>query len=154
MADEENIPPEPPRGGDSGSGGPPQGTPGSTPGSTPGRRRPNAPRGRPQHINLEVAQNPYVLANQGWESERGLWMYSTVRKYVEWTHLIRMFVPTANVQRMSKQRYGIWREVSHRIFGERCKEVQDFLWGGPGILIVGICPCGCARWCTPRSFWA
>jgi len=144
MADEENLPPEPPRDGDLDTGGTPQSTQGSTPGSTGGRRRGNAPRGRPQPINLEVARDPNILANPGWQNERGTWMYSTVRRYVEWTHLTRMFVPSANAERMSKQRYGIWREVSHQIFGERCKEVWDFLWGAPrefdrGHMLMWLC---------------
>lgn len=145
MAEEDNTPPVPPLGGDSGSGGgTPQSTPGSTPGGTPGRRRPNAPRGRPQPINLDVARDPNILANPGWQNERGLWMYSTVRRYVEWTHLMRMFVPSANVERMSKQRYGLWKEVCHKIFGDRCKEVWDFLWGEPreferGHMVMWLC---------------
>src|SRR5665213_3516984 len=144
MADEENLPPEPPRDGDLDTGGTPQSTQGSTPGSTGGRRRGNAPRSRPQPINLEVARDPNILANPGWQNERGTWMYSTVRRYVEWTHLTRMFVPSANDERMSKQRYGIWREVSHQIFGERCKEVWDFLWGAPrefdcGHMLMWLC---------------
>src|SRR5665213_1517203 len=45
---------------------------------------------------------------------------------------------------MSKQRYGIWREVSHQIFGDRCKEVWDFLWGAPrefdrGHMLMWLC---------------
>ena len=107
MADEENTPPDPPRGreADLGSGGSPQGTPVTTLGGTPGRRQPNAPRGRPQPINLQVARDPNILANPGWQNEIccrmeewGLWMYNTVRKYVEWTHMMRVFVPNANVE--------------------------------------------------------
>ena len=37
--------------------------PGSTPRGTRGKRKTDAPRGRPQPINLQVAQDTNVLAN-------------------------------------------------------------------------------------------
>ena len=45
---------------------------------------------------------------------------------------------------MSKQCYALWREVNHHIFGDRCKEVWDFLWGAPrdferGHLLMWLC---------------
>lgn len=72
MADEENTPPKSTHGGESGSGR----TPESKLGGTSGRRRPHAPRGRPQPFNLEVVLDANVLVNLGWQDERGMWMYS------------------------------------------------------------------------------
>lgn len=63
MVDEENTPPKPPCGRESSLNGTLVHTLGSTPRGTPGRRRPNAPWGRPQPINLKMAWDPNVLAN-------------------------------------------------------------------------------------------
>ena len=56
--------------------------------------------------------------------------YSIVWRYVEWTHLMRMFILSVNINRMSKQKYGLWKEASHNIFGDRCKEVWEYIGGG------------------------
>ena len=69
MADEENTLPDPLHDMKSGS----RGTPRSTLGGTSRRRRLNAPRGRPQPFNLEVVPDAIVLANPGWQDERGMW---------------------------------------------------------------------------------
>ena len=47
-----------------------------------------------------------------------MWSYSTTQRYVEWKHLMRMFVPSAKVNPLSKQKYVLWKEVSHYFFGE------------------------------------
>lgn len=54
-----------------------------------------------------------------------------VKKYMEWTHMMRVFVFNASIDRMSKQWYVLWREVNHEIFRAACKEVWNFLWGAP-----------------------
>ena len=72
MTNEKNTSLKPPRGRESGW----RATPGSTPGNKPGTRRPNAPRGRPQPIDLEVVHNPNILTNLKWQDERGMWLHS------------------------------------------------------------------------------
>ena len=67
MANEEITTPKPPWGGESGSrGGAPIQTQRSILGGTLIRRRPIAPRCRPQPIKLELAQDTNILANPGW----------------------------------------------------------------------------------------
>ena len=78
MADEENIPPEPPCGGESCS----RDTLGLMLGGTPKRKGLNGPRGIPQPINMEVAWDPNVLTNLGWWDETGMWLYSIIGRYV------------------------------------------------------------------------
>jgi hypothetical protein len=78
-------------------GGTPLWALGWTSGGTPIIRRPNAPRGRPQPINLEEARDPNVLSNPIWQDERGMSMCSIVPRYVEWTHLMRMFVLSVDI---------------------------------------------------------
>lgn len=31
---------------------------------------------------------------------------------------------------MSKQNVALWKEVSHMIFGDQCKKVWEYIWGG------------------------
>ena len=87
------------------------------------RRRLNAPRGILQPIKMEVARDPNILTNPGWWDERGMWLYSIVGGYVEWKRLIRMFVLSTWIDWRSKQKYGLWKEVNQKIFGDWCKEV-------------------------------
>ena len=56
-------------------------------------KRPNAASGRPKPINLDVAWDPNVLISPKWWDERGIWLYSIVRRYVEWTpYIYAMYV--------------------------------------------------------------
>ena len=43
---------------------------------------------------------------------------------------MRMSVPSVNVDEMSKHNYGLWKEVSHKIFGDQYHEVWGYIWGG------------------------
>lgn len=97
-------------------------------GGTPKRRRSIAPRCRPQPITLEVARNTNILATPRWLNERGMWMYNIVWRYVEWTHMMRMFIPSVNVNQMSKYKYGLCKEVSHKIFGNWCKDIWEYIF--------------------------
>ena len=56
-----------------------------------------------------------------------MWVCNIVRRYVEWIHLMGMFIPSANVNQLPKNKYMLWKEVGHKIFGDRSKEV----WKGP-----------------------
>ena len=49
-----------------------------------------------------------------------------------------------NFNRMSKQQYGLWKEVSQKIFEDQCKEVWEYIWGGPrefdcGHMLMWLC---------------
>ena len=113
MANEGNAPLEPLCGGELGLRG---GTPRSTPGGTSRRRKPNAPRGRPKPINLEVAQNPKISANPRWQDDKCMWMdvwYWT--KICEVDTFDEDVFLSANVDRMSKESMGYGRRC-HKIF--------------------------------------
>lgn len=54
-------------------------------------------------------------------------MYKIFRRYVKAVHLMEMFAPSTNDQQMSKTKYDLWMKVSHKIYGDRSKEVWDFI---------------------------
>lgn len=70
-----------------------------------------------------MAWNSNIFPNPEWQNERGT--------NVKWTHLMRMFVPSVNVEQMSEQKRGLWKAGSQKIFGNRCNKVWDYIWGGP-----------------------
>lgn len=45
--------------------------------------------------------------------------------------MMRMFISSLNVERMSKHRYGLRKEVNHKDFGDCYKEVCGFIWVAP-----------------------
>jgi hypothetical protein len=45
---------------------------------------------------------------------------------------MRMFTLSVNDDRMFKPKYGLWNQVSHKIFVNGCKEVWGYIYGGGG----------------------
>lgn len=101
------------------------GTVGSTSRGTSRWRRPNALRGRPKPINLEVLQDPNILTNPRWQDEKGMWMYNTIRRYVD-GHIWWEYLFWARSLIISKQKYGLWKEVSYKIVRFQCPEVWEY----------------------------
>ena len=103
MVDEENTPLEPLRGGESRFGGLWYGLQG-WPKEVHLEEVDQMQRGGPQPINLEVAWDPNIITDPGWQDERGMWMYSTIKG--RWSEHIWGGC-SFQTHWMSKHKYGL-----------------------------------------------
>ena len=101
-----------------------------------------------------MAHDPNVIANHVRQDVKGMWMYRIVRRHVEWTYLMMMFILSGNTNKMCKKKYGLWKEVSHKILETVARRFGGIYRGPKGIQLWAYAHVVVPKCCVSRSFWA
>jgi hypothetical protein len=90
-------------------------------------------KGKKQKRNHRILQDPTHLAFPGWETEEGVWKHKTVKNYIAWCHIGKLF-PHHRHEKHVKLNSANLHYCKHDEFVQRCIEVWRFLYKGKNVM--------------------